>query len=134
MVPNSDHFRPHPLLDSAINRAICQSEIEGGVFFDELPVGAVLDVETRHHTYTVENRGDGKILIVGHPTYCPQPVLVNLHGSTWGTALIKRRFIGRGMRMEFIHPTHGVVRTSPVREIRELPPAPQSDRLERKAN
>jgi hypothetical protein len=37
--------------------------------------------------------------------------------------MIKLRFIGRGMKMEFGHPTHGVVLTSRVQEIRELKPA-----------
>ena len=117
----SDVFKPHPNLDSAINRAIAQSEIEGGVALGDLPVRAVLEVETRNHVYHIENRGDGEVLISGHPEFCPEPVLVNLHGSTWGTPMIKVRFIGRGMKMEFGHPTLGVVITSRVQDIRERP-------------
>lgn len=126
MLPSSDFFRPHPNLDSAINSAICRSEIEGGVSLDGLPVGAVLEVETRYHLYDLENRGDGQVLISGHPEYCPQPVLVKVHGSTWGGSMIRMRFIGRGMKLEFRHPTRGVVRTSRIQEIRELPGAPHS--------
>ena len=124
---NSDFFRPHPNFDDAINRAICQSEIEGGVALNDLPGRARLEVETRHHVYHIENLGDGEVMISGHPEYCPEPVLVNLHGSTWGTPMIKLRFIGRGMKMEFGHPTFGVVLTSRVQEIRELKPAPQAN-------
>ena len=51
-------FTPHPNFDDAINRAICQSEIEGGVALDALPPGTVLQVQTRNHLYRVENRGD----------------------------------------------------------------------------
>ncbi len=119
MLPLAEPFRPHPNFDDAINRAICQSEIEGGVGLDELPVGAVLDVETANNVYRIENRGDGEVLISGHPEICPTPVLVNFHGSTWGTAMLKLRFIGRDMSMEFRHPERGVVRTSRVRDIRE---------------
>jgi hypothetical protein len=119
MLPLSEPFRPHPNFDDAINRAICQSEIEGGVSLDELPLGAVLDVETANNVYRIENRGDGVVLISGHPEICPTPVLVNFHGSTWGTAMLKLRFIGRDMSMEFRHPERGVVRTSRVRDIRE---------------
>ena len=119
MLPLTEPFRPHPNFDDAINRAICESEIEGGVSLDELPVGAVLDVQTSNTLYRIENRGDGEVLISGHPEICPTPVLVNFYGSTWGTPLLKLRFIGRDMRMEFFHPERGIVRTSRVREIHE---------------
>jgi hypothetical protein len=93
--------------------------MEGGVGLDELPVGALLDVETANHLYRIENRGDGEVLISGHPEICPDPVLVSFHGSTWGTPMLKLRFIGREMSMEFHHPEKGIVRTSRVQEIRE---------------
>jgi hypothetical protein len=119
MLPLTEPFRPHPNFDDAINRAICQSEIEGGVSLDELPLGAVLDVQTSNTLYRVENRGDGEVLISGHSEICPTPVLVVFYGSTWGTPMLKVRFIGRDMRMEFFHPERGIVRTSRVRDIRE---------------
>jgi hypothetical protein len=117
---SSDYFKPHPNLDSAINRAICQSDIEGGVALRNLPLQAILEVETRNRTYRIENRGDGDVMISGHPELCPEPVLVHLNGSTWGTPMIKTGFIGRGMGLEFQHPTRGTVRTSRIQEIREL--------------
>jgi hypothetical protein len=119
MLPLTEPFRPHPNFDDAINRAICQSEIEGGVSLDELPMGAVLDVQTANTLYRIENRGDGEVLISGHPEICPTPVLVSFQGSTWGTPMLKLRFIGREMRMEFHHPEHGIVRTSRVQDVRE---------------
>lgn len=119
MLPLSEPFRPHPNFDDAINRAICLSEIAGGVMLDELPIGAILDVQTANTLYRLENRGDGEVLISGHPEICPEPVLVNFHGSTWGTPMLKVRFIGREMRMEFFHPEKGIVRTSRVHDIRE---------------
>jgi hypothetical protein len=134
MVANSNSFAPHPNFDSAINRAICQSEAEGGVSLNDLEVGAVLEVETGGHTYRIENRGEGKVLISGHPEYCPEPVLADLHGSTWGTGLIKMRFIGRGMRMEFEHPTSGLIWTSRVKAIREVSGTPEGETVGRKAS
>jgi hypothetical protein len=120
LATTDNFFRPHPNFDDAINRAICQSEIDGGVHVNELPLGAVLEVETRHHVYRVENEGDGEVTISGHPEFCPEPVRVRLAGSTWGTPMLKVRFIGREMKMEFIHPEHGVILTSRVRDIREI--------------
>jgi hypothetical protein len=119
MLPLTEPFRPHPTFDDAINRAICQSEIEGGVSLDELPVGAVLDVQTSNNVYRIEHRGDGEVLISGHPDICPEPILVTFYGSTWGTPMLKIRFIGRDMRMEFFHPERGIIRTSRVRDIQE---------------
>ncbi len=82
MLPMTEPFRPHVNLDDAINRAICKSEVDGGVALDELPIGTILDVQTANTLYTIENRGDGEVLISGHPEICPEPVLVHLHGST----------------------------------------------------
>lgn len=115
-------FQPHPNFGEAINRAICQSDIDGGIALDTLPLGAVLHVQTMNHVYRVENRGDGEILISGHPEFCPEPVQVRLHGSTWGTPMIRTRYIGRGMKLEFSHPNFGVVLTSWVRDIEEIRP------------
>jgi len=116
----AEPFEPHPNFDDSINRAICESEIEGGVHIDDLPVGAVLDVQTVNTLYHLENRGDGEVLISGHPEICPVPVLVNFHGSTWGSAMLKMGFVGREMSLEFRHPEKGLVRTSRVREIHEV--------------
>jgi hypothetical protein len=90
------------------------------VSLDDLAVGAVVEVVTGHHTYRLENRGAGAVLISGHPVYCPEPVLMWLHGSVSDSQVIKMWFIGRGMRLELRHPTIGLVQTSRVREIHEL--------------
>ena len=87
---------------------------------DELPVGTVLEVETGHTKYVLENCGEGMVLISGHPTYCPEPVLVQFHGSIGDSSLLKIWRIEPGLKMVFRHPDLGVVRTSRVREIRQL--------------
>jgi hypothetical protein len=115
-------FEPHPNLSDEINHNIVQSEIEGGVSLDQLPTGALLEMETCNRFYELEYRGNGQALIAGHPQFCPEPVLVNVHGSTWGRAMLKVHYIGRGMFLEFDHPEFGVIRTSQIQEIRELRP------------
>ena len=104
----------------AMNTLPRESELAGGVGVDDLPVGAVLDVETANTRYRIENRGEGKVLISGHPDICPAPVLVMFHGSIWGKAMLKAGFIGREMNMEFLHPTRGIVRTSRVRDVQQV--------------
>jgi hypothetical protein len=58
-----------------------RSEIEGGVYPDELSEGAVLEVETQRHWYTIVNRARGQALMSGHPKFCPEPVPVGIAGS-----------------------------------------------------
>jgi hypothetical protein len=118
-VPIPKPFMPHPNFSDEVNRNIVQSEIEGGVYLDELSEGAVLEVETQHHGYTIVIRGRGRDLISGHPKYCPDPVPVRIEGSTWGGSMLKLRFIGRGMHLEFRHPIYQRIVTSRIAAIRE---------------
>ena len=120
LVPEPQLFRPHPNLADEINDAIVRSEIEGGVFLDSLPPGAKLEVQTENRWYRIVNHGQGKALISGHPEFCPEPVLVGIHGSTWGGSMIKVGYLGRGMRMEFGRAPYGTIVTSRIREIRQV--------------
>lgn len=115
-VPNL--FKPHPHLSDEVNGNIIQSEIEGGVYVDQLNEGDTLEVETQNRWYTIVNRGRGRALISGHPKFCPKPVLVRIEGSTWGGSMLKVRYIGRGMHLEFRHPAFQTITTSRIVEIR----------------
>lgn len=86
----------------------------------DLAVGEKLDVETDHHVYQIENCGDGRVLIAGHPEYCPKPVLVDLLGASGKAPLFRIRGICRGSHMEFVHPVYGVVQTSTIKNIRQV--------------
>src|SRR6266853_1709835 len=120
-------FTPHPSLSDEVNRNLVQSEIEGGVFLEGLPPDTVLQIRTQHHFYTVLLLGEGSVLISGHPQYCPQPVLVSIAGCTWGGSMLKLRFLGRGMHLEFHHPEYRTpIVTSAIQEINESPDAPAS--------
>lgn len=117
-------FAPHPNLSDAVNHNLAQSEIEGGVHLEDLAQGSRLEVQTQHRWYTVVNCGDGWALISGHPKYCPGPLLVRILGSNWGGSMLKMRFIGRSMRLEFQHPEYRTpIITSRIAEIRESPSA-----------
>ncbi len=117
-LPIPDLFKPHPNLSDELNRNIVQSEIEGGVHLDDLLQGGVLEVETQHRWYTIVKCGLGKALISGHPKFCPDPVLVGIAGSTWGGSMLRLRFIGRGMHLEFWHPNYRTITTSKIVAIR----------------
>ncbi|MFZ0805584.1 MAG: hypothetical protein WAN03_05355, partial [Candidatus Sulfotelmatobacter sp.] len=77
-------FSPHPNLADEVNSGIVQSEIEGGVFLNDLPPSTVLEIQTMHHRYTAVLLGGSEALLSGHPEFCPEPVQVAIAGSTWG--------------------------------------------------
>jgi len=113
-------FMPHPNLGDEVNGNIVQSEIEGGVSLGDLPPSTVLEIQTQHHRYTAVFLGESQALISGHPEYCPEPVLVAIAGSTWGGSMLKLRYIGRGMHLEFCHPEYQTpIITSRIQEVRE---------------
>ncbi len=117
---NSRAISPLPHFSKEINGHLIQSEIEGGVFLADLAEGAELKVKTENRLYTLVTCGGARVLISGHPEFCPEPVEVSIHGSTWGGTMIRSGFIGRGMHLEFGHPTRrGRIITSPIVEVQE---------------
>ena len=115
---------PNENLSDEINANIIRSEIEGGVYLRDLPEESTLEVETRNRWYTVVVQRDGQALISGHPEFCPEPVLVYIHGSNWGGSMLKVAYLGRGMHMEYRHPAyHGAIVTSVIQDIRVVPKA-----------
>ncbi|MGD0776137.1 MAG: hypothetical protein ABSC05_25255 [Candidatus Solibacter sp.] len=111
-------FPTHANLGDAVNSNIVQSEIEGGIHLRDLSPGAILEVQTQNRAYTILYQGWDQALISGHPVFCPQPVRVTIHGSTWGGSMLKARFIGRGMRLEFGRAECDAIRTSVILDVR----------------
>ena len=82
----------------------------------------MLEIQTQHHHCRAVTLSENSVLISGHPEYCPEPVLVAIAGSTWGGSMLKRGFVGRGMRLELSHPAYCTsITTSRIKEIRECP-------------
>ena len=100
-----------------INRRIIQSEIEGGVYLGDLPGGSRLKVETENRSYELTVHDESSAYISGHPVFCPDPVLVSIHGSSWGGSMLKVCYIGRGMHLEFHHPEYQTITTSKIVDV-----------------
>src|SRR5207302_7943845 len=113
-------FHPHANLSDDVNRNIVQSEVEGGVHLRDVPPGTVLEVQTQNRAYTILYKGWDQALISGHPVFCPEPVPVTIDGSTWGGSMLKARFIGRGMCLEFGNTPFEPIRTSVILDVREV--------------
>src|ERR1700674_891937 len=118
-VDNPHLFQPHGNLGDAVNGNIVQSEIEGGVHLRDVQPGTVLEVTTQNRAYTILYQGWDQALISGHPVFCPEPVPVTIHGSTWGGSMLKARFIGRGMCLEFGNTAFEPIRTPVILDVRE---------------
>ena len=71
------------------------------MYIHNLEPGSVLDVETKHRTYHLEYLGGEEVRISGHPSYCPQPVLALVQGSTTDEGDFEAGFVGRGMHLVF---------------------------------
>jgi hypothetical protein len=110
-------FVPHPNLSDEINNNISLSEIEGGVHLSNMAVGTKLSVTTQNRVYTIERRRIG-FWVSGHPEFCPVPIFTCIAGSTWGGSMLKMKFIGIGMHMEF-RPAgcEWIITTSKIRDV-----------------
>ena len=78
---------------------------------------SVISIRTVNHLYRIEVVEEDTALISGHPEFCPNPVEVRIHGSTWGGSMLRVRFVGRGMHLEFEHPVHKRIVTSRILDI-----------------
>jgi hypothetical protein len=114
---------PQPDLNQATNLPAQPPEGDKGFYLNDLPDGAVVDIETQHHHYRLVKRADTHVRISGHPTFCPEPIEVEIEGSIAAGPLLAPNpgFIGRGMYLVFKHPLfEQVITTSRIREIHQL--------------
>jgi hypothetical protein len=117
-ISNRVLFTAHPCFSDVVNDNIIRSEIEGGVYLRDLSPGSVLSIQTKNRVYEMVILEDGAALISGHPEFCPEPTEVQIQGSTWGGSMLKTRFLGRGMHLEFEHPLYRKILTSRILDIR----------------
>jgi hypothetical protein len=91
------------------------------VYLKDLPVQGRLEIETQNRRYTLVNEGGGEAFLCGHPEFCPEPVRVRIHGSSWGGSMLKTAYVGRGMHLEFRHPGYSrPIITSRIVDIRQV--------------
>jgi len=95
------------------------SGIDQGVCLDDLAAGAVVEIETQHHHYTLVKGVDTHVRVSGHPSFCPEPVEMEMEGSIGsGSQFIPNPgFIGRGMYLVLKHPVFDRITTSRIREV-----------------
>ena len=97
-----------------LDEAVGLADAARGLQLTDVAEGAAVEVRTHNHTYRIMKCTGGKALISGHPEFCPEPVAVSIHGSTWGGSMLKTGFIGLGMRLEYSDSIHASITTSPI--------------------
>ena len=113
-------FMPHPKAKEAVDSQLPRGGSEEGFFLNDLAEGTVVDIETQHRRYRLIKRADTHVRISGHPTFCPEPVEVEVEGSMANefAPVPNPGFIGRGMHLVFKHPHFDQsITTSRIREI-----------------
>jgi len=98
------------------SRQVARAE---GLHLDDLADGTVLKLVTLLDQYILVKRGGAYVWISGHPTFCPEPVVVEMLGSLASryASRPKPGFIGGCMCLVFRHPTLETVTTSLIHEI-----------------
>ena len=112
----------HPNVSKDINLPVANPGSDEGFYLNDLVRGDVVELATTHHNYRLVKRADAHVRISGHPTFCPDPIEVEIEGSLGNgcPANPKPGFIGRGMHLIFKHPVFDLVTTSEIREIHKL--------------
>jgi hypothetical protein len=110
----------HPVGCEEIEHEVRQPGTTVGVYLYDIPDGAELEVETKHHCYKIIKLADTQARISGHPMYCPEPITVEIEGSASEGAALKPGFIGRGMHLMFQHPAFNTLTTSRIMDIRRI--------------
>lgn len=103
----------HPQLISNI----VQSEIEGGLRMDDVPIGGVIRMQTRSRLYIIRKVSETGYTIEGHPEYCATPTEACITGCTWGGSMIKENYIGIGMFLEYKVAGYPVLYSSPIEKV-----------------
>jgi len=114
---------PQPKINRTTDFSARQSGSDEGFYLNDLADGAVVDIETQHRHYRLEKHHDRHVSISGHPTFCPEPVEVEVEGSIASKPALTPNpgFIGRGMYLVFKHPNfERVITTSRIREIHKV--------------
>jgi hypothetical protein len=104
---------------SKVNLPAANARSDEGFYLNDLARGDVVELATARHNYRLVKRAGTHVFISGHPTFCPDPIEVEIEGSLGNGCPGKPTpgFIGRGMHLIFKHPVFDLVTTSQIREI-----------------
>ena len=107
--------------DSGIfTRNLPAFDSDGGVELAGVRAGTVLEVQTKNTAYTVIPQDGGELLIWGHPHYCPEPVKIGGLDSCYATGVLRKGYLGMGMRLTFRIADHHIT-TSRILKIQHKP-------------
>lgn len=114
---------------------IGQTDIDNGVFLQDIPDGHIAEIHTRNSIYTVAviDKEKGKVAMQGNGEHLQQPTVGYLQGSTFGGSMIKVGWIGIGMHLEIQLAGGGVLTTSVIQTMGIKEDAKKAKELTEKA-
>ena len=99
---NSSLIRSAESPDSGIfSGSLPAFDSDGGVDLAGVRPGTALEVQTKNTSYTVIPQEGGEVLIWGHHHYCPEPVKIGALDSCYSTGVLRKGYLGMGMRLTF---------------------------------
>lgn len=117
-------YQSEAMNDSGNIRRVTQPAISalpvdtsGGIELAMVPMGTILEVETRNTTYTVIPQPQNQTIIWGHPEYCPDPILISGLGSACTTGHFREGYLCPNWRLSFPRGENRVA-TSPIVAVR----------------
>jgi hypothetical protein len=84
--------------------------------------GSLIDIETKSRHYRIEYLGGNSIRVLGHPEFCPRPVIASLKGSLDLDGTLEIGSIVCGRRFMFLVDDTHAITTSRVLRVRFDPP------------
>ncbi len=111
--------KPERYFASTLDKFWEVSEQGEGVFLKDIPEGSVVVAKTANHTYTIAviDAEKGVVAVESNGNYFRTPEVCCLNGSTFGGSMIKVRWIGEGMHLEFGLGGKRIMTTSAVTEF-----------------
>jgi hypothetical protein len=133
MSANHTEFATHTeFVESApqpLDAFVYESACSGGIDFQSLEVGAVVNVHTRYSLYrlVVLDTESKRALVTGGRLF-PESTEIRIEGATSGGTAIKPGFIGIGLRLEMSNGSNRIT-TSVVQSV-TIDPTGVADLLE----
>lgn len=104
-------------LSEAIVNNIAKSEVDGGIWLKDIPIGKIVLVQTNNTLYRIEHREDG-FYIQGNHRFCATPTKTSISGSTFGGSMLKMGFIGIDMFLEFYIEGFSTLTSSRISDVK----------------
>jgi hypothetical protein len=107
-------------IDPRLLALIKKSEKDGGIFLNDVPKRALVEVQTNNSIYTIAiiDVKKAEVIVKGNNKHLATPKTCFLLGSTYGGSMLKLGWIGVDMHLQVSVIGGPILTTSPIRFIK----------------